>query len=57
MLYDPAWEKEKKEEKKQNGWAIKGTLLDIINKLKRNKNGATPKAATILTLLFNKAKK
>jgi len=40
MLYDPAWEQEKKiEEKKQNGWAIKGTLLDIINKLKPNKNG------------------
>jgi hypothetical protein len=41
MVYDPAWEKDKKsEEKKQNsGWAIRGTLLDIINKLKPNKNG------------------
>lgn len=40
MVYDPAWEKDKKEEKKQNGgWAIKGTLLDIINKLKPNRNG------------------
>jgi hypothetical protein len=43
MLYDPAWEKEKKEEKKQNGWAIKDTLLDIINKLKPNKNGSQAK--------------
>ena len=45
MLYDPAWEQAKKpEEKKQNGgWAIKGTLLDIINKLKPNKNGTQPK--------------
>ncbi len=45
MVFDPAWEKDKKvEEKKQsNGWAIKGTLLDIINKLKPNKNGSQPK--------------
>jgi hypothetical protein len=49
MLYDPAWEQEKKsgekpEEKKQNGgWAIKETLLDIINKLKPNKNGTQAK--------------
>ena len=49
MLYDPAWEQEKKveekveEKKKSNGWAIKGTLLDIINKLKPNKNGSQPK--------------
>jgi hypothetical protein len=48
MLFDPAWEQDKKteektEEKKQNGWAIKGTLLDIINKLKPNKNGAQAK--------------
>ena len=34
---------EKPEEKKQNGWAIKGTLLDIINKLKPNKNGTQTK--------------
>jgi len=45
MLYDPAWEQEKKveEKKKNNGWAIKGTLLDIINKLKPNKNGSQSK--------------
>ena len=55
MVFDPAWEKEKKEEKKQNGgWAIKGTLLDIINKLKGNKNGTLPKKAAILTFLFKK---
>ncbi len=36
-------QKEKKEEKKQNGWAIKDTLLDIINKLKPNKNGSQAK--------------
>jgi GNAT superfamily N-acetyltransferase len=41
MLYDPAWEQEKK--KQNNGWAIKGTLLDIINKLKPNKNGTQQK--------------
>jgi hypothetical protein len=54
MLYDPAWEQakkaeekseEKSEEKKQNGgWAIKDTLLDIINKLKPNKSGTQTKA-------------
>jgi len=49
MLYDPAWEQEKKveekveEKKKSNGWAIKDTLLDIINKLKPNKNGTQSK--------------
>jgi hypothetical protein len=47
MLYDPAWEQEKKaeteEKKKTNGWAIKDTLLDIINKLKPNKNGTQQK--------------
>lgn len=52
MLYDPAWEKDKKVEKKT--WAIKGTLLDIINKLKPNRNGSAPKEAAILTLLFGK---
>lgn len=54
MLYDPAWEKDKKVEKKS--WAIKGTLLDIINKLKRNKNGSSSNAA-ILTFLFKKETK
>jgi hypothetical protein len=39
MLFDPQLEKEKK----QNGWAIKDTLLDIINKLKPNKNGTSDK--------------
>jgi GNAT superfamily N-acetyltransferase len=48
MLFDPAWEQDKKteekaEEKKQNGWAIKGSLLDIINKLKPNKNESQAK--------------
>lgn len=55
MVFDPNWEKEKKEGKKQNGgWAIKGTLLDIIKKIKGNKNGTLPKKATILTFLFKK---
>ncbi|HZL10591.1 MAG TPA: GNAT family N-acetyltransferase [Prolixibacteraceae bacterium] len=57
MVFDPTWEKDKKGEKKQNGgWAIKGTLLDIVNKLKRNKNGTIPKEAAILTFLFKKKK-
>jgi hypothetical protein len=61
MLYDPAWEKEKKteekvEEKKQNGWAIKGTLLDIINKLKPNKNGSQAKEAAIFSMFKKKSK-
>ncbi len=52
MLYDPAWEKEKKTEKKS--WAIKGSLLDIISKLKPNKNGSATKDVAIFTLLFRK---
>jgi len=45
MVYDPAWEKDQKEEKKTNGaWAIKGNLLDIINKLKPNKSGSQAKS-------------
>lgn len=52
MLFDPAWEKDKKTEKKT--WAIKGSLLDIINKIKPNKNGSSSKEAAILTLLFRK---
>ena len=46
MLYDPAWEQEKKVEEKveeKKSWAIKDTLLDIINKLKPNKNGTQTK--------------
>jgi len=46
MLYDPAWEQGKKVEEKveeKKSWAIKGTLLDIINKLKPNKNGTQTK--------------
>jgi len=52
MLYDPAWEQEKKaeEKKKNNGWAIKGTLLDIINKLKGNRNGSEPKSVLGFTI-------
>lgn len=58
MVFDPAWEKDKKSEKKQNGWAIKGTLLDIINRLKPNKNGTIPKESAVFTFLFkNKTKK
>jgi hypothetical protein len=61
MLYDPAWEQEKKteekpEEKKQNGWAIKGTLLDIINKLKPNKNGTQSKKQEGFSLFKNRNK-
>jgi hypothetical protein len=62
MLYDPAWEQEKKveekvEEKKQNSWAIKDTLLDIINKLKPNKNGSQTQAkeAVIFSMFKKKA--
>jgi hypothetical protein len=60
MLYDPVWEQEKKvevkvEEKKQsNGWAIKGTLLDIINKLKPNKNGSQAKESAIFSMFKRK---
>jgi len=54
MVFDPVWEKDKKEGKKKNGWAIKGTLLDIIKKLKRNKNETLPNESTILTFLFKK---
>ncbi len=54
MVFDPAWEKEKKGEKKPNSWAIKGTLLDIINKMKRVKNGTLPKEAAIFTFLFKR---
>lgn len=50
MLFDPAFEKDKKVEKKS--WAIKGTLLDIIKKLKPNKNGNAPREVPILTFLF-----
>lgn len=53
MLYDPVWEKDKKAQKKP--WAIKGSLLDIINKLKPNKNGtSSTKDVAIFTLLFKK---
>lgn len=51
MLFDPAWEKDNKKAEKKT-WAIKGSLLDIINKLKPNKNGSEAKHAAILTLLF-----
>lgn len=60
MLYDPAWELEKKveekveEKKKSNGWAIKGTLLDIINKLKPNKNGNQAKKAASFSFFKSK---
>ncbi|HET6556710.1 MAG TPA: GNAT family N-acetyltransferase, partial [Prolixibacteraceae bacterium] len=52
MLYDPAWEQEKKveEKKKTNGRAIKDTLLDIINKLKPNKNGTQQKKEGVFSL-------
>ncbi|MFA5330302.1 MAG: GNAT family N-acetyltransferase [Prolixibacteraceae bacterium] len=54
MVFDPAWEKEKKGEKKQSSkWAIKDTLLDIVNKIKSNKNGSVAKT-TVLTFLFKK---
>jgi hypothetical protein len=54
MLYDPAWEKEKKEGKKTNGWAIKDTLLDIINKLKPAKTNTQSKKAGVFSLFSNK---
>ncbi|MGE5394890.1 MAG: GNAT family N-acetyltransferase [Candidatus Saccharibacteria bacterium] len=58
MLYDPAWEQEKKaeteEKKKNNGWAIKDTLLDIINKLKPNKNGTQQKKEGVFSLFTKK---
>ena len=53
MVFDPAWEKEKKQsDKKQtNGWAIKVTLLDMVNKLKSKRNGSQPKRVLGFILL------
>lgn len=52
MVYDPIWEKEKKIGiKPKRSWAIKDSLLDIVNKLKSKKNG-TGTTGMIFTFLF-----
>lgn len=54
MVYDPQWEKDKKSNTKpKKVWAIKGSLLDIVNKIKSTRNGSSGAGFTF-TYLFRK---